>query len=231
MSSHLAEPSHVAERSRIAEQGHLAGASQLAAPEQRDAGQPLDGRAARRQRNIDAVLDVVIELFAEESMFPTIEQVATRSGLSLRSLYRYFADPGELLEAAIERTSRLGRELSHIHTIGEGPLDKRIDEFVAMRLRLHDSIGAVHRGGVVNAARHQRIRDQMALDRDAMRHQFEIQFAPELALRKGPERDALVSAGDLMTQLESIDFLRRHRRLGVAEAQECISTALRLMLR
>lgn len=33
---------------------------------------------------------------AGESMVPTIEQAADRSGLSLRSLYRYFADPGEL---------------------------------------------------------------------------------------------------------------------------------------
>ena len=68
-----------------------------------DAAEPVDGRVARRQRNIDTVLDVVLEMFAEEAMFPTIEQAATRSGLSLRSLYRYFADPAELLEAAIER--------------------------------------------------------------------------------------------------------------------------------
>ena len=64
---------------------------------------PIDGRAARRERNIDMVLDVVLEMFAEESLFPTIEQAAKRSGLSLRSLYRYFADPGELLEAVIIR--------------------------------------------------------------------------------------------------------------------------------
>ena len=68
-----------------------------------------DGRVARRQRNIDAVLDVVLEMFAEDAMFPTIEQAATRSGLSLRSLYRYFADPGELLEAAIKRSDQVGR--------------------------------------------------------------------------------------------------------------------------
>ena len=56
--------------------------------------EPVDGRVARRQRNIDAVLDVVMDMFVEEAMFPTIEQAATRSGLSLRSLYRYFADAG-----------------------------------------------------------------------------------------------------------------------------------------
>ncbi|MBT5755427.1 MAG: TetR family transcriptional regulator, partial [Acidimicrobiaceae bacterium] len=66
-----------------------------------DVEAPADGRVARRERNINSVLDVVLEMFAEESLFPTIEQVAKRSGLSLRSLYRYFADPAELLEAVI----------------------------------------------------------------------------------------------------------------------------------
>ena len=42
------------------------------------------------------VLSVVLELFAEDAMFPSMEQAANRSCLSLRSLYRYFADPGEL---------------------------------------------------------------------------------------------------------------------------------------
>ncbi|MDG2112994.1 MAG: TetR family transcriptional regulator, partial [Actinomycetota bacterium] len=63
----------------------------------------LDGRNARRQRNINALLDVVLELFSEDALFPTIEQVSARSGISRRSLYRYFADPGELHDAAIRR--------------------------------------------------------------------------------------------------------------------------------
>ena len=92
-----------------------------------DAGAELDGRVARRQRNIDTVVEVVLEMFAEDAMFPTMEQAATRSGLSLRSLYRYFADPGELLEAAIGRNDQIGAELSRLHAIGEGPLTRRID--------------------------------------------------------------------------------------------------------
>ncbi len=190
----------------------------------------VDGRVARRQRNVDAVLDVVMEMFAEEAMFPTIEQVATRSGLSLRSLYRYFADPGELVEAAFARNARLSRELAHLPSIGQGPLDARIDDFVAMRLRLHDGIGPVFRASLANAARHRRVRDQLAANRIAMREQFELQFAPELEARKGPDREALVTAGDLLTQLESIDFLRRHRQLPVAEVRLALAASLRSLL-
>ena len=159
--------------------------------------EPVDGRVARRQRNIDAVLDVVAEMFVEEAMFPTIEQVAQRSGLSLRSLYRYFADPGELLEAAIKRTDERGRELARLHSIGQGPLDQRIEDFVTMRIRLYEAVGQVFRATAANAARHPRIRDERTRSRNLLREQFELQFAPELAAKKPADREAAMSAGDM----------------------------------
>jgi len=186
----------------------------------------VDGRVARRQRNVDAVLDVVLEMFAEESMFPTIEQAATRSGLSMRSLYRYFADPGELLEAAIKRSDEIAAGLSKLHAIGQGPLDERIEALVSMRLKLHDGVGPMYRATLANAARLPRVRGELAKNRNAMREQFELQFAPELAGHKPARREAVSSAGDLLTQLESIDYLRRHRQLSVAEARSVLVTGL-----
>lgn len=196
-----------------------------------DTGERIDGRVARRRRNIDAVLDVVLEMFAEESMFPTMEQVASRSGLSLRSLYRYFADPGELLEAAIRRSGEIGLELSRLRSIGQGAVDARIEDFVTMRVKLHDGIGPMYRATLANAARHPRIRDELAKHRNGMREQFERQFAPELSALKSPERDVIVTAGDVLTQLESIDYLRRHRQLSLAEAQAALVAGLRALLR
>lgn len=195
-----------------------------------ETAKPVDGRVARRQRNVDAVLDVVLELFAEDAMFPTIEQVANRSGLSLRSLYRYFADPGELLEAAIDRANQRGREMSRLPSIGEGPLEARIDDFVAMRLNLHDEVGSVFRATLANAARHTRIQDQLAVDRNAMQAQFERQFAPELSALRGSARKAVLTSGDLVTQLDSIEFLRRHRRLSPGETRSALTTALQRLL-
>ncbi len=195
-----------------------------------EATAPVDGRVARRQRNIDAVLDVVVEMFGEDAMFPTIEQVSIRSGLSLRSLYRYFADPGELLEAAIKRTARVGREIGQLDTPRDAPFDRRLSEFLATRLRVHEAFGAVHRASIANAGRHPKVRDQLTRDRNDMRAQFELQFAPELATRRGSDRDAVVATCDLLTQLASIDYLRRHRQLTVAETQEALSASLRALL-
>ncbi len=195
-----------------------------------DAAAPVDGRVARKQRNVDAVLDVVLELFAEESMFPTIEQAATRSGLSLRSLYRYFADPSELLEATIRRSRQQTADIAHLPAIGEGPFEQRLDDLVDSRLRIYEARGPVYRATVANAARHPRVQAEMARNVSEMRAQFEKQFAPEIKALKPLERLAAISAGDLVTQIGSIDHLRRHGQLSVAETKDIVATAVRSVL-
>lgn len=191
---------------------------------------PVDGRVARRQRNLDAVLDVVLELFAEDMMFPSIEQAAKRSGLSLRSLYRYFADPGELVEAAIKRSQAQGAELSHLAQIGQGPFPKRLDDFVSMRLRLYEATGSMFRATIHNAANHPRVRDELHENRRLLREQFERQFGPELAAMSPRGRSSAIEAGNALTQLDSIDLLRRTRNLTAAEADVVLCDALTALL-
>ncbi|WP_419946745.1 TetR/AcrR family transcriptional regulator [Candidatus Poriferisodalis sp.] len=192
--------------------------------------EPVDGRVARRERNIDAVLDVVLEMFAEEWLFPSMEQAASRSGLSLRSLYRYFADPGELLEATIRRNRERAAPVARLHAIGEGPLAARIDAFVAMRLRLYDTVGPVYRATLAHAHRLPRVSDELAATRNELREQFELQFAPELAARPAVDHDSVLAAGDSLTQLDSIDYLRRHRQLSAAETEAALTSTLSTLL-
>ena len=99
-----------------------------------------------------------------------------------------------------------------------------------MRVALHEAVGHVMRASLANAPRHPRIRDQLQAGRSDQRDQFAAHFAPEIAGRAPTERDAVLSAGDLLTQIESIDYLRRHRRLTVAETSATVSTALRALL-
>ena len=63
-----------------------------------------DGRTARRDRNREAVLDAVLELFSEDAASPAPDDVAARSGVSLRSVYRYFDDMETLIRAAMARS-------------------------------------------------------------------------------------------------------------------------------
>jgi len=191
---------------------------------------PIDGRVARRRRNLDAVLDVVLEMFAEDMMFPSIEQASKRSGLSLRSLYRYFADPGELVEAAIKRSQAQAAELTHLARIGEGPFAGRLDDFVSMRLRLYEANGSMFRATIHNAAHHPRVRDEMHKNRQLLRQQFERQFGPELAALPARARMSALEAGNALTQVDSLDLLRRVRNLTAAEAEAVLHDALTALL-
>lgn len=191
---------------------------------------PIDGRMARRQKNIDAVLDVVMTMFTEELLVPTIEQAASRSGLSSRSIYRYFADPAELIEATVKRSEKRFAALAHLHAIGEGPLDHRVEAFVDLRLQVYEVSGSVFRATVINAAQYPRIRDELTKTRNQFREQFELQFAPELAKIKPVQRQAIMASGELIAQLDSIDFLRRHRQFTVAETRATLTTALHSLL-
>jgi AcrR family transcriptional regulator len=152
------------------------------------------------------VLAVVIDMFSEDALFPTIDQVAERSGLSLRSLYRYFADPSELVHAAIEWHQGLTSEAAHLSSIGEGPLGDRIDAFVAMRVGLYESFGPAFRATLANAHRHALVAEEVVDRRQRMRTQFEQQFAPELTGPKA-QRTALLQAGDVLTQLETVHLM------------------------
>src|SRR5437764_99636 len=72
--------------------------------QRRQANAPsLDGRAARRDRGREAVLDAVIALFEEGHVRPTPEAVAERSGVSVRSVYRYYEDRDDLIRADTHR--------------------------------------------------------------------------------------------------------------------------------
>lgn len=190
----------------------------------------IDGRAARRERNRDAVLDVVLEMWGEDLLFPTIEQASKRSGLSLRSVYRYFPDPVALLEAAIRRNIESIREFALLPQIGQGPLGKRIDDFVAMRVRLFERVGPLFRATLHNAPKHPRIHDELHQTRQDLRNQFELQFAAELEVSGAAGRQDTIAAGDVLTQFDSIDLLRRYRQLTVTETEVVLRSALSALL-
>lgn len=192
--------------------------------------EPLDGRRARRDRNRAAVLDSVIEMFREEWLIPSIEDAAKRSGLSLRSVYRYFEDPDALIEAAIERSIQQGAAHAAIHAIGQGPFDDRLEEFVRVRVRLFEHAQANFRATLHNAPRNARIRDALEDTRRRLRQQLEQQFRPELAALPKQAAARAAAAADALTQFDAIDLLRRHRRFTVAETEAVLTQALRALL-
>lgn len=188
---------------------------------------PPDGRAARKDRNRRAVLDAVIELFSENNLVPDVHQVVERSGVSLRSVYRYFEDRTALLYAAMERNRERSVPVARIPQIGQGPLDERIDRFVDQRLRLYTDMGPTYRACANLGATSDLVQEEFLRTLAMLTLQVRLHFAPELEPLVEQARTDLESMIDMISDLSSIDHLRRVLGHDEARARRVLRFALR----
>lgn len=86
------------------------------------------------------------------------------------------------------------------------------------------------RATVHNAAHHPRVHDELEDNRRLLREQFQLQFAPELSALPKRARTSALEAGNVLTQPDSIDQLRRVRNLTVAKARIVLTEALAALL-
>ena len=129
----------------------------------------IDRRRRRRRRahrrdataTADLVLDAVIELFTEDQLAPNAADVAARSGVSLRSVYRYFEDQDALVRAAISRHAERVAPLMDVPGLGEGPLEDRINRFVTWRMRLYDAAAPTARAALLRRSGNHLLREQL----------------------------------------------------------------------
>lgn len=186
-------------------------------------GESEDGRTARRDRNRDAVLDAVLDLFDEDRLSPTAREVAERSGVSLRSVYRYYEDMDELVRAAIARHVERIDPLFVLDSPGVGPLGERVERIVAQRLALHEAVAPTMRAALLSARTNDVVAAQIDLRLGRLLDQVRRMFAPELRARPASERREVVGALDLVLGFEGIEHLRGQRGLSVAETRRALS--------
>jgi AcrR family transcriptional regulator len=190
----------------------------------------VDGRNARRDRNRDLVLEAVLALFAEGHLEPNAVDVADRSGLSERSVFRYFEDRDALLRAAVARHMERTLPLFDVPGAGEGDLGDRIDRYVAHRLDLYRAVAPTARAAVLRAPTNDLIRRQLDEARQRLRRQLEAMFAPELAAMTPGRRRSTLAVADTLFQFEAVEHLVVHRRLPWAQVSEALRLGLAALL-
>jgi AcrR family transcriptional regulator len=185
--------------------------SELVDPVAVDADDVVDGRTARRVRNREAVLDAVLDLFAEGTLEPGAAEVAERSGVSLRSVYRYFDDTDALIRSAIARNLEKLQPLFVVEGLGAGPLVDRVERLVTARLRLYEEVAPMMRATLQQAPSNDIIRDQLALVLVRLRSQVEEMFATERGELGDPDGDDAIAVVDVLLGFHSIEHLRQGR--------------------
>ncbi len=190
----------------------------------------IDGRTARRDRNREAVLDAVLELFREDDVTPSPADVAARSGVSTRSVQRYFEDMDALVRAALARHLEKVAHLYVIADLGVGPCDERIERMITGRLRLYEAVAPMVRAAMVRIRSNPVIRERLAVARIQLRDQVAAMFAPELEALGPDEGRGALDAVDALLAFDALDLLRTGLGRSDAEATQALARALRALL-
>ncbi len=189
-----------------------------------------DGRQLRRQRNREAVVDALLDLYRDGNLRPSTEEIATRSGLSPRSLFRYFDDVDDLTRTAILRIERRAAVLFPIEVAPTAAVGTKVRALVDQRFTLFDAVG--------NAAAVSRLRspfqpilaDRLRRNRSLLRGQLETLFAPELNRMDKRHAAVTLAAADVLTSFESHQLLLKDQELSARQAKEAMSSALVILL-
>jgi AcrR family transcriptional regulator len=190
-----------------------------------------DGRRARRDRNKYAVVDAFLELVRAGNPRPSVADVAERSGVSHRSVFRYFEDKDELARTAIERQQAFAAPLLAL-TVGPGaPLDERIRRFVERRLDLFEHLAPVARLARALVDVQPVLADELTNNRRSLRGQIEHLFAAELRALPAPHSAQTLAVLDVVCSFESVELLLHDQGLSRAEASAAIERAVRRLLR
>lgn len=189
-----------------------------------------DGRTARRERNRTAVLDAVLELFGEDQTYPTPDEVATRSGVSLRSVYRYFDDRESLVRSAMEHHYLRIHHLFDLDVDPSDTLERRIERLAEQRLRLFEGAGAVFRAAIAQAENNELIKARVLDRRAFLVEQVHALFEPEIGAL-GPKGPFVEAAVEVVNGFETVDHLRRFRGLSADETIKVLVEATTVLLR
>jgi AcrR family transcriptional regulator len=187
--------------------------------------QRLDGRRVRREQNVEAVVEAMLDLLGEGHLNPGAAAVADRSGVSLRSVFRYFDDMDSLTERAIGR--QMERAAQYFDLLdATGTVEERAAALSRHRVVQHAALAPYARVAILRAAQYPAVARGLATRRDALRRQVESLFAAELDGLDRSERDTVLAALEAVSSFEVVDMLVTHRKLSTDRVEVVLTRAL-----
>lgn len=153
----------------------------------------VDGRTARTRRTRAAIVGAHVELLAEGALRPTAGEVATRAGISVRSLWLHFPD----LEALFAATAAevLARQDAAFAPVDPGlALADRIAAYCRQRAEVLEWVTPFARASVLREPFSPALRDYRQLHVQRVLDEVAILFGAELSGAPEPQRSTLQHA-------------------------------------
>lgn len=199
-------------------------------PDSPDEPETSDGRRLRRSRNRETVVDALLALYSEGNLDPSAADVAERSGLSPRSLFRYFTDVDDLARAAIDRQYAILLPMALIELDTDAPLEERAASLVERRVTVFEIVGNVGLVARLRAPFEPVIAEQLTGIRAQMRAQIESLFPQELKALGAARGRAALAAIDSLCTFEVYHLWRGDQGLETAEITTLMTGAVLALL-
>jgi TetR/AcrR family transcriptional regulator of autoinduction and epiphytic fitness len=205
-------------------------ASRPGAGSRPEAGAPrVDGRVLRGRRNRDAVVASFLALIEEGNLRPTARDIATRAGVSLRSVFQHFEDLEQILAAANAlENQKLAPMLKPVDR--RLPFDGRLEAFVGRRRQLLEAVDPVARAARLREPFSAELRANRDFLHKEARRQCALAFGPELRGRRGPARRQLLDAVAVTSSWSAWYCLTEEMGLGHDAAADVMRAMLRSLL-
>ena len=190
----------------------------------------VDGRSLRRERNRQDIVDALLGLIENGETEISAALIASKAGLSERSIFRYFDDVNDLYRSVCDLAFSKEIEYALIDDVGIGSLDTKVENFVNQRVRIYTMNEKIAPAARSFAFKNPVIKNQLVLGRKLLRTQIMKHFAEELSVFDKQQQQVAVAIIDSLTTFEYYDMMRSDQKMSVQAIKSVLTESLRKAL-
>jgi AcrR family transcriptional regulator len=168
----------------------------------------VDGRSLRRERNRQDIVDALLGLIENGETEISAALIASKAGLSERSIFRYFDDVNDLYRSVCDLAFSKEIEYALIYTMNEK---------IAPAARSF-------------AFKNPIIKNQLVFGRKLLRTQIIKHFAEELSVFDKQQQQVAVAIIDSLTTFEYYDMMRSDQKMSVQAIKSVLTESIRKAL-
>ena len=190
----------------------------------------VDGRSLRRERNRQDIVDALLGLIENGETEISAALIASKAGLSERSIFRYFDDVNDLYRSVCDLAFSKEIEYALIDDAGVGSLDTKIENFVNQRVRIYTMNEKIAPAARSFAFKNPIIKNQLVVGRKLLRTQIIKHFSEELSAFDKQQQQVAVAIIDSLTTFEYYDMMRSDQRMSVQAIKSILTESIRKAL-
>jgi TetR/AcrR family transcriptional regulator, regulator of autoinduction and epiphytic fitness len=190
----------------------------------------VDGRSLRRERNRQDIVDALLSLIENGETEISAALIASKAGLSERSIFRYFDDVNDLYRSVCDLAFSKEIEYALIDDAGVGSLDTKIENFVNQRVRIYTMNEKIAPAARSFAFKNPIIKNQLVVGRKLLRTQIMKHFAEEFSVFDKQQQQVAVAIIDSLTTFEYYDMMRSDQRMSVQAIKSVLTESIRKAL-